>query len=760
MRFLTRSSRKLPFWLLGLSMIVLILLPRLLGSSPPRGDGQARVTQANYELAGRFTANALRSMFVDTTVHPVWIDNGRRFWYALRAGTAMRFFMVDVEDRSKTEIAVKLRPVVPNLVEFTIAGRSYRFDTVSQELTRIYPERPAYEPWQAPSPDGSMIAYAKNHDLVVRRVGNPGEAKQLTRDGEVFYSFAEPSDPYFTGEAARACDSLRAAQVFWSPDSKKFVATRRDVRHYRDLWVINSLGDPSPELTTYKQRFPGDGPPRSEIWIYDAGRDSLIEIRADKWAQSVYQDIVWSGDSKWLYMVRKPPDQLQCELLAVDGTTGEFRVLVREDIGALALSKPIIELAGETGFLWWSRRDGYGHYYLYDSDGNLKSQVTAGKFMTAEILAVDEENRAVYFSANGRERGRNPYYEHFYRVNLDGKGMELLTWEDAHHQVSLSPSRDCFVDSYSRVDAPPVAELRDTEGNLLMELERADISPLVDAGWKEPEIVKAKAADGKTDLWGVMWKPYDFDPDLEYPTIAFVYPGPQDELVPLAFVDAFDNNAHLAQYGFIVVHFGNRGGSYKRPLAYSEHYRGNLRDYPVEDTRAVIEQLAERHDYVDIDRVGIWGGSSGAYAAVTSMLTYPDFYKVCVARSGPHVPGIYHAWWSDQFQGMSRVPSGEGDFAWVTEQAGGNPELAGNLKGRLLLIHSEMDENVHPAHSARMARALMAANKRFDYFVVPGAGHSWGPNWTYVQRMMWTYFVNHLMGDKRWDVDIFEDFHD
>jgi dipeptidyl aminopeptidase/acylaminoacyl peptidase len=293
-----------------------------------------------------------------------------------------------------------------------------------------------------------------------------------------------------------------------------------------------------------------------------------------------------------------------------------------------------------------------------------------------------------------------------------------------------------------------------------MELEIADMTRLLDAGWKAPEVVKVEAADGETDLWGVLWKPYDFDPDRRYPIVSFIYPGPQDELVPLTFQDALDNNAHLAQFGFIVVQVGTRGGSYKRSLEYSEYCRGNLRDYPIEDNRAAIEELGRRHAWIDMDRVGIWGGSSGAFAAVTATLTYPDFYKVCVARSGPHDPAIYHAWWSDRFQGMSRVPSDEDMIRWVSDRAGSNLELARNLKGRLLLIHSEMDQNVHPAHSARMARALMAANKRFDYFVVPGAGHSWGPDWAYVQRLIWTYFVHNLMGDTRWDVDIFEDFDD
>jgi dipeptidyl aminopeptidase/acylaminoacyl peptidase len=458
-------------------------------------------------------------------------------------------------------------------------------------------------------------------------------------------------------------------------------------------------------------------------------------------------------------MTRKSPDHMEGELLRVNASTGEFTVVVNESIGALVLTMPVIELPDGQGLLWWSRRDGYGHYYLYDLEGSMKRQVTSGQFNAGEVLGIDKERRRIYFVAVGRERGRNPYYEHLYSVNFDGTELRLLTYEDAHHEISLSPSRECFVDNYSRVDTPPKTLLVDIDGRPLLELEAADISGLLSSGWRRPEILKAKAADDKTDLWGVMWKPYDFNADLKYPIISFVYPGPQDELIPLTFSDGLDNNAHLAQYGFIVIHFGSRGGSYKRSLEYSEHYRGDLRDYSLADTKAVIEDLAKRYPWIDIDRVGVWGGSSGAYAAVTSMLTYPDFYKVCVARSGPHDPSIYHGWWSDQFQGMKRTVSEDSTVRWLTEVAAGNLELAADLKGRLLLIHSEMDQNVHPAHSARMARALMAANKRFDYFVVPGAGHGWGPNWPYVQRMIWTYFVHHLMGDTRWDVDMFEDFN-
>ena len=735
-------------WFVALALLV---APGLLAQDEA---GENRVARANYELAGRFTANNLRSMVSDVTVRPVWLDGGDRFWYTLRDGTAYRFFMVEIEKKTRTEIPVDLDVVGPSLVEFVIAGRMYRFDTTTQELTRIYPERPPYEVWEAPSPDGNLLAFARGHDLAVRAAS--GEVRRITRDGERFYTFANARSPYYAGEERAGGDSLREAQVLWAPSSKRLVAIREDVRHFRANTVTNSLGGDGPETISFRQRFPGDEPARTEVWMYDWARDSLLAIGAEKWSPTVYQHIVWDAGSEKFYMTRKTPDHMMAELLEVDAATAEVKVLLKEDTGALALTRPVVPLPDGEGFLWWSRRDGHGHYYLCRPSGEIVRPVTSGGFNVSAALGIDRDRRLLYLTANGRERRRNPYYDHFYSVRIEGGEPRLLTYDDAHHEVYLSPSRDHFVDNYSRVDEPPKAVLRDARGDPVMELEALDTTHLVGAGWRPPEIFKVKAADGETDIWGVMYRPFDFDPRTKYPIISFVYPGPQDELVPVTFLGALNNNTHLAQYGFIVVHAGNRGGSYKRSVAYSEHYRGNLRDYPVADNRAVVENLASRHEWIDIDRVGIWGGSSGAYAALTGMLTYPDFYKVCVARSGPHDPSIYHAWWSDQFQGMTVAATRDSSEQWLTQTALGNLELAGNLKGRLLLVHSEADQNVHPAHSARMARALMAANRRFDYFVVPGAGHAWGPNWAYVQRMIWTYFVRHLMGDDRWNADIFE----
>jgi dipeptidyl aminopeptidase/acylaminoacyl peptidase len=355
--------------------------------------------------------------------------------------------------------------------------------------------------------------------------------------------------------------------------------------------------------------------------------------------------------------------------------------------------------------------------------------------------------------------GGHPYYARLCSIGLDGTDLCLLTPENAYHDVELSPSINCLVDNFSRVDQAPRAVLRDMEGGLIMKLEQTDITPLKKIGWQPPEIVQAKAADDKTRLWGVMWKPFDLDPEKKYPLVAFVYPGPQDEGFPLTFFNGTVNNhIHLAQYGFVVIWAGNRGGSYKRPLEYSEYYRANMRDYPLEDNKRFIEQMAERYPFIDINRIGIWGGSSGGFEAAAAMLSFPDFYKVGVTRSGLHDPSLYHTWWNDLFQGMKNINGDGEDSRWEAVRTPGNLELASRLKGRLLILHSEMDINCHPAHAARLVDALMAAGKRFDYFVVPGAGHMWGSRWQYEQRLIWDYFIRNLMGDERMSVNLFENF--
>ena len=366
-------------------------------------------------------------------------------------------------------------------------------------------------------------------------------------------------------------------------------------------------------------------------------------------------------------------------------------------------------------------------------------------------LAIDEARRQLYFLGNGREEGRNPYYQHLYRVGFDGSGLQLITPEDAQHVCSFSPSEEYFVDNYSRADLPTHSVLRDSDGKLLLELETADVTKLVEAGWKMPEVFRAKSADGTTDMWGVMYKPYDFDPKKKYPIVTRVYPGRFDEFIPLQFIPLSLEDM-LANLGCIVVRFGNRGGTRVRGVEYREYGRDDFRDYGLADKKAVLEQLAERFSYIDIERVGIYGGSSGGFMTVSAMLVYPDFFKVGVAMTAPNDPSQYYNEWVERYTDIRQVELENGSIAWEAS-APSNIELADRLNGHLLLLYGSADTYVHLGHLLRMADAFIKAGKHFDMFIIPGVGHDLG-DWRYSYGLIWRYFAAYLIEGRDGRVDV------
>jgi dipeptidyl-peptidase-4 len=339
-------------------------------------------------------------------------------------------------------------------------------------------------------------------------------------------------------------------------------------------------------------------------------------------------------------------------------------------------------------------------------------------------------------------------------VNIDGTGLRLLTPGDFDHRASVSPSSRFVVDNYSRVNTVPAATLRDANGAEMLKLEEADLSKLAASGWQMPQPFTVKAADGITDLFGVMYLPFDFDPAKRYPIIAYVYPGPQTESVAKQFTTG-TTEAALAQFGFVVITVGNRGGHPSRSKWYHNFGYGNLRDYGLADKKVAIEQLADRHSFVDIDRVGIYGHSGGGFMSTAAMLVYPDFFKVAVSSAGNHSNDIYNRWWSETHHGVKEVVGDSGRVTFEYSIAT-NQQLARNLKGRLLLTTGDVDNNVHPANTYRMAEALIRANKRFDLFVFPGQRHGFGNMSDYWYWLRAEYFVKHLLGDDRWNADLME----
>jgi dipeptidyl aminopeptidase/acylaminoacyl peptidase len=403
----------------------------------------------------------------------------------------------------------------------------------------------------------------------------------------------------------------------------------------------------------------------------------------------------------------------------------------------------------------WSERDGWAHFYLYDGNGNLKNRITSGSFHCEDIVNVDEKKRVLYFTASGREPNEDPYYLHLYRVNFDGSGLRLLNAGEFEHGVSMNDDNSFYVDNYSKVNAGPRSALYNTEGKKLMDLETTDLSSLMATGYKFPQVFRVKADDGITDLYGVMYKPFDFDSTKKYPVIEYVYPGPQTEAVNKSFSRGMDRVDRLAQIGFIVVTVGNRGGNPSRSKWYHTFGYGNLRDYGLADKKAAVEQLADRYSFIDINRVGICGHSGGGFMSTAAMLVYPDFFKVAVSSSGNHDNSIYNRWWSEKHHGVRESIGDKGDtsFAYNIDK---NPDLAKNLKGHLLLTTGDVDNNVHPANTIRMVNALIRANKRFDFLLLPGQRHAYGDMTEYFFWKMADYFSEYLLGDSNRPVNIVE----
>jgi dipeptidyl-peptidase 4 len=626
------------------------------------------------------------------------------------------------------------------------------------------------------SPDKKAYVYAQDHNLFYVEVvdGKDQPPVQLTKDGERYYSFGsrgegqgqqqqqqqqrddqQEQEEEQEQQQERQRETRVRANVTWSKDSKRFFVTRSDSRNVADLFLVNSLSQPRPTLMTYKYSMPGEeNVGQLELFAFDPDKKELKKLAVDKWKDQRLFNIHWNETSDQLRFVRRDRLQRNLELCDIDLTTMEVKPLLSESVENAFLERQDARYVKPGGdFIWFSERNGWGHFYLYSNDGKLKNPITTGAWRADQIVAVDADKSTVWLRGVGREPGRNPYFRHLYRLKLDGTGLSLLDEGDADQNSVLSPSRRYIVTNGSRVDMLPKATLRDENGRVLMELEEMDVSRLIETGWRMPEAFVVKAADGITDIYGNMWKPFDFDPKKQYPIILHVYPGPQTESVTSNFA-AMANNQRLAHLGFIVVQIGNRGGNPLRSNAYHSFGYYNLRDYGLGDKKAGVEQLAVRHRYIDIDRVGIYGHSGGGFMTAAALLLppYNDFFKVGVSSAGNHDNNVYNQNWSEQHHGLKEVAVKDKDGKETGEtkfeiKVPTNHELAANLKGKLLLVHGDMDNNVHPAGTIRLVDALIKANKRFDFMLMPGQAHGFGPMQGYFTQMMMEYFAEHLLGD-------------
>jgi dipeptidyl-peptidase-4 len=663
----------------------------------------------------------------------------------------------------------------------------FNYELATARLTEVpnYSKPKAKPSWGSVAPDSSAIIFSRKYNLYwmdkenyKKAVRNEDDSTivehQLTKDGVKFYAYGGDGDGENNEEVEKNDKKRRGAYVLWSPNSRYFVLDRTDSRKVKDLWVINNVAPGRPTLETYKYQMPGEAEsPVDEMLLFDfsaktykklntaAFKDQTVSAwRApslNKDRDNEFRPSIWLGDDQTLYFSRTSRDLKRVDICSIDITTGVIKALIEERFNTyVEVNRPALVNNGKE-IIHWSERDGWGHFYLFDGNGKLKNQITKGAFHCEAIVNVDEKSRVLYFTANGRETAENPYYMHLYRINFDGSGLKLLNKGDFDHAANMNDENRFFVNNFSRVNTVPKSVLMDNRGEVVMNLETTDLSLLMATGYKFPEPFKVKADDGITDIYGVMYKPFNFDATKKYPIIEYVYPGPQTEAVNTSFSKSMDRTDRLAQFGYIVVTVGNRGGNPARSKWYHTYGYGNLRDYGLADKKAAVEQLADKYPFIDIDRVGITGHSGGGFMSTAAMLVYPDFFKAAVSNAGNHDNSIYNRWWSEKHHGVKEIVSAKGDttFKYSIDK---NPDLAKNLKGHLLMMAGDVDNNVHPANTIRMANALMRAGKRFEFVIMPGQRHAFGDLTEYGFWKLADHFNKYLIGDfsSANDVDMVE----
>jgi dipeptidyl-peptidase 4 len=752
---------------------IVVLLQVLLPAAAAAQQASPEVLAA-YERAARRVGSAADPLVLRGEVRPEWVG-GERFWYRVRTGAGHEFVLVDAArgtrerafDHERLASALsaatgaayspwslpleRLAPVRDGRrLGFELERRRWECDVVAYRC-----ERPATAAERVTgavlSPDGGRAAFRRGDDLWVRDVATGGETR-LTTGGGPRHGYATDNEGWRRSE--------RPA-VTWSPDGGRLLTYRLDERGVGEMHLLETAVG-RPRLHSWPYALPGDTVvPLHEWLVIDAGsgRQVRLQLPPDHQRTSsccgrlrgdAIGDTEWSPDGRQVAIVSVSRDYRDAALRLADAETGSVRTVLEERV------EPYFEasgggrgvpnwrvLHGRGEVLWYSQRDGYGHLYLYDlGTGALKNRITAGEWMVVDVLHVDEAGGWVYFTAAGRERGRDPYHRHLYRVRLNGSGLALLTPEDADHVITMSPSGRHFVDTYSRVDAPPVTVLRRADGRMVRTLEQADITRLLATGWVAPQPFTAKARDGVTDLHGLMYRPSNFDASGRYPIINNIYPGPQaGSIGPRTFAAARRGNAQaLAELGFIVVQV-DAPGTPMRSLPFQAAYHGDLADNGLPDQIAAMRQLAERHPWIDIQRAGIYGHSGGGFSTVAAMLQHPDFFRVGVASAGNLDNRGYTSYWGEKWHGpLEQRPDGTDSY---TNQA---LQLAAeNLQGKLLIAYGTMDNNVHPNMTLQLMNELIRHNRDFDTIVMPNRNHGFA-NEPYFVRRTWDYFVTHLLG--------------
>lgn len=737
------------------------------------------LTDKDYAHAESFMSYNTAQLVDHGPVTPNWLP-GDKFWYRTLTPQGSEFILIDPAKKTrraafdqqklaaalstatgKTYEGSKLPFLIFSFSEdgkaisFAADGKSWKCDLQTYQCS---PDNAMVGNQKArrsrrggddevASPDGSLVAYIKDYNLWVRNI-KTGTQTQLTTDGVKDFGYATDNAGWKSSDGP----ILR-----WSPDSKKIATFKQDQRNVGDMYLVTTnVGHPT--LKAWKYALPGD----KEVAmvhrvIINVDEPKVINIQVapdphratlsdDIASSGTFDDVDWNADASKLAFVSTSRDHKNEKFRIADAATGTVKEVFEETVptqyesGQGTINWKYLAKSNEV--IWFSERDNWGHLYLYDATtGKLKNQITKGNWAVTELLKVDEKNRQIYFLADGREPG-NPYFTHLYKVGFNGNGLTLLTPEAGNHQITLSPGNDYFIDNYSSADVAPVSVLRSLNGKLISTLEKTDISRLVAAGWKAPVPISVKAHDGQTDIYGLMYVPTKLDASKKYPIINNIYPGPQGGSVgSWSFASAHGDCQALAELGFIVVQIEGTSNPL-RSKSYHDMNYGHMSENTLPDQVGAMQQLAQKYAYIDINKAGIWGHSGGGFATAAAMFRFPDFFKVGISESGNHDNRNYEDDWAERYIGLlTQQPDGTSNY-----EAQANQNFAKNLKGKLMLAHGLMDDNVPPTNTMLVIEALEKANKNYDLVVFPNSAHGYGQYSLYMTRRRWDYFVKNLMG--------------
>lgn len=725
----------------------------LLSSGPAFAQGTLEDYNRAYSLRQKFSGYQV----YHSDVNPHWVTGTSSFWYLQRTPQGNEYLLLDADRQTRRplfvrdSLAMQLQQSLGRRVDarnlpldkgnleasldvfrFVCDGYNWRYEIAANRLTREgkVPPRRKGRHWMetddekgwgpVTSPDGKYEAYIKNDNIFVRDKAN-GRERQLSQDGTL--------------------SNYYSSYIQWSPDSRKVLSCRiRPVQKRYVYYVESSPRDQlQPKLHQQEYAKPGDELPFKVPCIFhvETGQRCIPEtsLFAHQYSLSYLR---WDADSKSVTFEYNERGHKTYRVLELSAEDGKVRTLIEEKEEKY-VNYPLIYrnyLQDGKHILWTSERDNYNHLYLYDrTTGRPVRQITKGRWYVRGVQHVDEQNQWIYFSANGMNPKEDPYLIHYYRIGFDGKNLVELTPDEGMHQAWFSSDYRYLVDVYSKVDTPPVAVLRDARtGRQVMPLEQADISRLEANGWRAPEVFSAKGRDGKTDIWGVIYRPTNFDPSRKYPVVEYIYSGPGGQHVPKSFSSYNWWMTSLAELGFIVVQVDGMSTSF-RSKDFEEVCYKNLKDAGLPDHMAWLQEAARRYPYMDLERVGIFGSSAGGQEAMSAVLFHPEFYKAAYSACGCHDNRMDKIWWNELWMGYPV------DSSYIESS---NVEQAHRLERPLMLVVGEMDDNVDPASTMQVVNALIKANKDFELVVVPGAGHTMGDN--FGEHKRYDFFVRHLMG--------------